>query len=33
MLPKVAPEFSGATVVVLVQGELGQPELSRNSQA
>jgi len=33
MLPKVAPEFSGATFVVLVQCDLGQPELSLNSQA
>jgi hypothetical protein len=33
MLPKVAPENSGATFVGLVQGELGQPQLSLNSQA
>jgi hypothetical protein len=33
MLPKVAPENSGATFVVLGQCELGQPQLSLNSQA
>jgi hypothetical protein len=33
MLPMVAPDNSGATFVVLVQGELGQPQLSLNSQA